>query len=365
VHPDDTKATRKESEILLAGGRTISFANRYRHRDGSYRWIEWQATNVKRGLLYASAKDITERKKAEEEKQNNLNLLTALINSTPDLIFLKDRALRTILCNDAYAKAVGKPLEEMYGHTDIENGWLPELVHGNKEKGIRGFENDDNDVLSGKTIHNPYDPANVDGEILVFDTRKTPLRNASGEVTGVLGIARDITIHKKAEAILANSQKEWEATFDAMNDGVSLHSPDHIVTHVNKALCGILNMQKHEILGRKCFELFHGMQQPLKSCPITAAKISGKAEKAEFFESHLGRWLAISVSPVFDDSGNIKRFIHSVRDITEHKNAEKKIKKHVQELEAFQKVTMGRERRVMELKAEVDELKKKLNARSS
>ncbi len=67
IHPDDRDATMKEVERQLAGEVTMRFTNRYRHKDGSYRWLEWTATSdIDKKLLYASARDITARKQAGE-----------------------------------------------------------------------------------------------------------------------------------------------------------------------------------------------------------------------------------------------------------------------------------------------------------
>ncbi|MBH0190946.1 MAG: PAS domain-containing protein, partial [Nitrospira sp.] len=59
------------------------------------------------------ARNITEWKRVEEERQKALRLLTNVINATPDLIFVKDRDLRTILCNNSFAQAIGKPPEDL------------------------------------------------------------------------------------------------------------------------------------------------------------------------------------------------------------------------------------------------------------
>jgi light-regulated signal transduction histidine kinase (bacteriophytochrome) len=66
VHPDDRGATATEAEKIHGGERTIAFENRYRCKDGSYRWLSWVAVPLpERGLIYAAARDITERKQAE------------------------------------------------------------------------------------------------------------------------------------------------------------------------------------------------------------------------------------------------------------------------------------------------------------
>ena len=154
---------------------------------------------------------MVENKRAEKDLREKDKLITNVVNSTPDLIFVKDTGLRTILCNEAYAAAVGKRPDELFGHTDIENGWDPELVKGNPAKGIRGFENDDRDALSGQSVHNPNDPANQGTETRIFDTRKLPLHDDENRIIGLLGIARDITESRRAGEAIQASLREKEA----------------------------------------------------------------------------------------------------------------------------------------------------------
>jgi PAS domain S-box-containing protein len=67
VHLDDRDNTAAEAKKLTTGVNTISFENRYRCKDGSYRWLLWRATtDFQTGLIYAAARDITDRKRAED-----------------------------------------------------------------------------------------------------------------------------------------------------------------------------------------------------------------------------------------------------------------------------------------------------------
>ncbi len=68
VHPEDIAATQAITDALSQGQSISGFVNRYRCRDGSFRWIEWQATPYQDSLIFAAARDITERKDAEEER---------------------------------------------------------------------------------------------------------------------------------------------------------------------------------------------------------------------------------------------------------------------------------------------------------
>src|SRR5262249_2853588 len=63
VHPDDRQATLAEAAFVASGRSTLSFENRYRCKDGSYKWLLWSAiVRAERGLIYAIAADVTERK---------------------------------------------------------------------------------------------------------------------------------------------------------------------------------------------------------------------------------------------------------------------------------------------------------------
>jgi PAS domain S-box-containing protein len=68
VHPDDRSATAAEAKSGATGHSTLAFENRYRRKDGSYRWLAWTATpHLEQGLSYAVARDVTEQKRAERE----------------------------------------------------------------------------------------------------------------------------------------------------------------------------------------------------------------------------------------------------------------------------------------------------------
>jgi len=70
VHPDDRAATIAETAKVAKGGLAISFENRYRAKDGTYRWLLWNATpHEEQELIYAAARDITERKKLRDEAE--------------------------------------------------------------------------------------------------------------------------------------------------------------------------------------------------------------------------------------------------------------------------------------------------------
>lgn len=206
VHPDDRGRVLEELPALFDTG-SHAHEYRFRHQNGSYRWVrdEVRVVHDSHGKpleLVGYWVDITDHRLAEAAVRDEHNLLSAIINSSTDFIFAKDRQLRTFLCNEAFADALGKRPAELYGKTDIENGWPEELVKGDPDRGIRGFEQDDLDSLSGKRVRNENDPATVRDEVRIFDTVKLPLRNAEGKIIGILGMSRDVTERRALQAEL-------------------------------------------------------------------------------------------------------------------------------------------------------------------
>ncbi|MGH7591820.1 MAG: PAS domain-containing sensor histidine kinase, partial [Gemmatimonadales bacterium] len=78
LHPDDVAPTAATYEAQMHGGRAIHFSNRYRHKDGSYRWLDWNATPMTtEGLIYAVARDVTATTEMKEELRSLHEVMTA------------------------------------------------------------------------------------------------------------------------------------------------------------------------------------------------------------------------------------------------------------------------------------------------
>jgi two-component system, NtrC family, sensor kinase len=151
----------------------------------------------------------TELEEVLQKTEAQSSLFKMIIEKTLDWIFVKDKNYRYLLVNNTVANSLGKTIEEMIGKDDLEIGISEEIIFGNPEKKIRGFRTDDQLVLSGETIHNPYDPApDSDGNLYILDTQKIPLRNSQGEIFAMLGVSRDITDRHRAEEELRASEAQ-------------------------------------------------------------------------------------------------------------------------------------------------------------
>ncbi len=88
IHPEDLAPSRQAADAQQAGQSTTNFVNRYRAKDGSYRWLEWNGTPIKEGgILFAAARDITEHRLAEEERRRSHELLAKLAAQVPGVVY--------------------------------------------------------------------------------------------------------------------------------------------------------------------------------------------------------------------------------------------------------------------------------------
>ena len=99
VHPEDRDRTLGQNRAVRSGGQAHFFENRYLCKDGSYRWLMWNATpDADRSIIYAVARDITERKAADEERET-------LVRSLRDAL-AEVKTLRAILPICSYCKRI-------------------------------------------------------------------------------------------------------------------------------------------------------------------------------------------------------------------------------------------------------------------
>lgn len=117
-------------------------------------------------------------------------------------------------------------------------------------------------------------------------------------------------------------RRGWEEVFQAIGQPSVILDPQHRITAVNAAIVRATGKPEKELLGRKCYELFHGTGQPPKDCPLEKAVASGYLETVEMEIAALGGSFLVSCTPVFDKAGYLVQVIHTATDITERKGIE-------------------------------------------
>ncbi len=161
-----------------------------------------------------------------DDTRKSEQLLLSIINATPDWIFVKDHDLKFILVNESFAKHFNKNTNEIIGKTISELGIIKESESNDILKSTKIIQMEDQEVLAGKIIHNPSDYVkDLNGIIYVLDTQKLPLINNDGQITGILGVSRDITERhlaqealEQSEAELRQNTKELELTLERLQE---------------------------------------------------------------------------------------------------------------------------------------------------
>jgi PAS domain S-box-containing protein len=137
--------------------------------------------------------------------------LRKAVNASDDVYFVKDHDHRLLLVSRSLAESLGLHSSDMEGHLDTEF-WPLDVCEGDPENGVRGYHDQDREALAGQTTLVTEHVVLQDGVNHVFQTRRVPLRDASGEVYGVLGFAHDNT----DSLLLGERTEELRATVEAL-----------------------------------------------------------------------------------------------------------------------------------------------------
>jgi PAS domain S-box-containing protein len=334
THPDDLEMDLNYVRRMIEGEiNTYQMEKRYFHKSGRIVWTLLSASLIhdrKGDPLYfiAQIQDITERKEADEKLRLNEALLSTVIDSTPDWIFIKDRNHRYLLANQSYASPLNLSPQEFVGKTDIDLGFPEDIVKGNAEKGIRGFWADDREVMeSGKTKFIEEEPAIINGRELILSTVKVPLKDASGWVWGVLGFVHDITARKQAEERLRKSEEKFRALLESASEAILTANKAGQITLINAKAEKIFGYSREEIVGQPVevllpeqFRHQHHYHQkdffltPHKGAMSKAKELCGRRKNGEEFPAE------ISLSYV--KSGEDSIAMAFISDITQRRQTE-------------------------------------------
>ena len=190
VHPDDMAATMEAMRSLVENRRVENFANRYRHCDGTYRWLEWRSYR-RDDLVYAVARDITDRMDAEKNLKRQRELLQTVIDSIPVLITLYDPSMNFTLLNREFEKKTG------WKNKDLEQIDLMEKCYPDPEVRAQAAAY----MQNASTEWREFEVTAKSGGLV----RSIWSNVVADDIR--IGIGIDITERKKLEARLRHAQK--------------------------------------------------------------------------------------------------------------------------------------------------------------
>jgi PAS domain S-box-containing protein len=228
VHPDDRERTIAETVALGQGNEVVSFENRYRCKDGSYRWLLWSARSViEEELIYGSARDLTERKEIEESLRQSDEWNRSIIASAHDAFISIDSGGRIKNWNLKAEAMFGWTRAEAIGRL-LHETIIPEKFRESHIRGMAHFEATGEGPVLSRTLelsalHRKGDEFPV--EIVIWPVRM-------GSETSFHAFVRDITARKAAAESIQNLNNELKQRADALETAnKELESFSYSVSH--------------------------------------------------------------------------------------------------------------------------------------
>jgi len=237
VHPEDMESTLATMARLSAQEQVLSFENRYRGRDGTYRFIEWRS--VPQGdLIYAAARDVTARRRAEESLRESEANFRTFFETIGDLILVATREGRILLTNTALRRKLGYGTEELAGMNVLD-------LHpvDAREEAEEIFAA----MFRGERESCPLPLAARGGALVPVETRVSFGRWNGAEC--IFGFIKDLSAEQEA-------QQRFEHLFRGNPALMALSDiAERRFTDVNDAYLKALGFSRGEVIGKTTTEL--------------------------------------------------------------------------------------------------------------
>jgi PAS domain S-box-containing protein len=298
---DETENQRKNGDRIWMAWRNAPILN----DDGSLREI------LTIGI------DITERKQAEGE----LRKLSRAVEQSSSSVVITDLAGCIEYANPKFTETTGYTLEEALGQNPrvLKSGSQPQEFYTDLWETIS----------SGREWHGEFCNRKKNGELYWESASISPIRDASGEITHYVAIKDDITERRRIEREVAEQKQLLENTLE------SLTHPFYVID-ANDYSIKIANSAARA-LGASgettCHALTHKSATPCSSAEHACPMVEVKKTKKPFTVEHIHddadgnpRYMEVNGYPIFDDDGEVVQMIEYSIDITERKEAEKKLK---------------------------------------
>lgn len=144
----------------------------------------------------------------------------------------------------------------------------------------------------------------------------------------------NILKRKQTELAVRRAKEEWESTFDAIDEIVTIHDLEMRIVRANKAAGVLFNIQPTELIGKHCYAIFRNAAEPCEGCPEIYALRHKKTYRGEIQHDNLGKIFEVSSSPILNADNQLIGSVHIAKDITEQKKLEEQLSQ-AQKMEAI------------------------------
>lgn len=275
--------------------------------------------------------DISNRKQAEQDLQEQLHFLQELIDAIPNPVYYKNTSGNYLGCNKSFEEFFGVKKKEIFGKSAFE-------VHPREL--ADNYREADMNLLASPADVQVYESSaqHANGTRLEALFNKAVFTRKDGTVGGIVGVVMDITDRKRMEDALRESEERFRRTFDQSPIGAAIVSLDYRFLRVNDQWCRIAAYPEQELLGLSLSDISH--PDDLESDILLKKRlIAGEIDSFQRDKRYLrkdGRviWARLSVCLMKNASGEPLYFLPMMEDITERKQLEQEVLKS-QKLESL------------------------------
>jgi two-component system sensor histidine kinase/response regulator len=337
IHPDDLNIALKDFNDAIHGKMDgIPTAFRFQKEDGTWALLEALGNNLMdhpsiHGVVI-TARDVTERLKAQEALQEIEERYRLLMNATRDVIYTVSPDLTVLSVSPSVEKAMGYKPEEVIGRSILDAN----LIHPDHyEMAVREIET----VYSGKSVGPiEFRVFAKDGTQKMMEIVSTPLMRR-GVFIGFTSVARDVTEKKKAEAALRKSEEKYRNIIVNMDSGYFEVDLRGNMNFFNPALLEYLGYEEKELI-RLNYADFMDQDEAKRTFRIFNEVYQTGNPRANFYWTLFRKdgTRAYSVSSVFplrNDQGEMIGFRGTARDVTELKQIEEALQEREETFRAL------------------------------
>jgi PAS domain S-box-containing protein len=325
IHPDDLEAVLADVRVLAQGQSMVS-ERRIVTKSGDVRWLRFSARPLldDNGCvvrILGAGQDITERKLASQALKRERDLLNTIINSTPDNIYLKDTAGRFLMINKAQMEHLGATREQdVIGKTDFD---FFSHAHATETRADEQRILEIGEPMQDRLEHY-VDPR---GHVVWISATKAPIRDEGGSIVGIVGMSRDITERKLAEAALRESEQRYRRLFDSNPSPLWVYDRETLrFLAVNKAAMAHYGYSHDEFLAMTIKDIRPPVDVPRLLEQIAAPTVEDETPDRWQHLTKDGRVIDVEITshPVAFAGRDAKVVL--VTDITERLQAEGKLR---------------------------------------
>ena len=301
-------------------------------------------------------KIVLERKRAMTTLRESEEKIRAITASANDAVIMMGDEARITYWNHAAEQIFGYTEEEAIGR-DLHKTIVPERFHDDFLKGVEVFIETGQGNVIGKSLE--LDAVRKDGTEFPIELSISAVKIAGS--WNAIGLIKDTTERKRAEHEIENLQRYNRGLIEVSLDLLVTFDHKGIIRDVNRAMIQATGRTREELIGTPFADYFTDPERAYKGAML-AFEIGGVRDYELVMKASDGTETIVSYNTSIyrNQAGAVVGAFAAARDITERKSAEEEIKKKTEESEGFNKLAVGRELKMIELKKEINALLWKL-----